>query len=267
MPDTARDQHHVGAPRALLYLACAVALLATNPAWAGLPDTIARIKPSVVGVGTLQRTRSPSIVFSGTGMVLGDGLDVVTNAHVVPALLDTEHMEQLGIVLGGPDNTLRFRPATLVSLDREHDLAHLRLSGAPLPALVLADSDQVREGTALALTGYPLGMVLGLHAVTHRALLSAITPVVIPSPSTRQLDVHALMQLQKAPFDIFQLDGTAYPGNSGSPLYDPDTGAVVGIINMVLVKSLKETAISSPSGISYAIPANYIRQLLQKKEN
>ena len=242
-------------------------LLAGAPARAGLPDTIARIKPSVVGIGTLDRTRSPNIVFTGTGMVLGDGLDIVTNAHVLPAVLDTEHMEQLGIVQGGADNSVQFRAATLVNVDREHDLAHLRLSGAPLPALTLANSDQVREGTALALTGYPLGMVLGLHAVTHRALLSAITPIVIPSPNSRQLDVHALRQLQKQPFAIFQLDGTAYPGNSGSPLYDPDTGAVVGIINMVLVKSLKETAISSPSGISYAIPANYIAELLRKREN
>ncbi len=27
------------------------------------------------------------------------------------------------------------------------------------------------------------------------------------------------------------LDATAYPGNSGSPLYDPETGEVVGIIH------------------------------------
>ena len=76
-----------------------------------------------------------------------------------------------------------------------------------------------------------------------------------------------LTQLQKSPFLIFQLDGTAYPGNSGSPLYDPDTGVVYGIINSVLVKGLKETAITSPSGITYAIPASHIRDLLDRKAN
>ena len=67
------------------------------------------------------------------------------------------------------------------ALDREHDLAHLRLSGAPLPALALGDSATAPEGQRLAFTGFPLGMVLGLHHATHRAMLSAITPVVMPS--------------------------------------------------------------------------------------
>jgi S1-C subfamily serine protease len=65
--------------------------------------------------------------------------------------------------------------------------------------------------------------------------------------------------------NIFQLDGTAYPGNSGSPVYDASTGKVLGVINAVFVKGLKETAITAPSGITYAIPSNYVRDLLQKK--
>jgi hypothetical protein len=34
---------------------------------------------------------------------------------------------------------------------------------------------------------------------------------------------------------------------------------------MVFVKGLKETAITSPSGISYAVPVQYVRELLQQK--
>jgi S1-C subfamily serine protease len=123
----------------------------------------------------------------------------------------------------------------------------------------------VLEGQDLAFTGFPLGMVLGLHHVTHRAMLSAITPVVMPSLSSRGLNVRALVQLQRSAFKIFQLDGTAYPGNSGSPVYDPATGVVLGVINMVFVKGLKESAITNPSGITYAIPARYVHELLQKK--
>jgi S1-C subfamily serine protease len=66
------------------------------------------------------------------------------------------------------------------------------------------------------------------------------------------------------PFMMFQLDAVAYPGNSGSPLYDVDAGRVIGVINSVYVKQTKETAISSPSGISYAVPVDYIRALLKK---
>jgi hypothetical protein len=47
-------------------------------------------------------------------------------------------------------------------------------------------------------------------------------------------------------------------------VYDPVTGDVLAIINMVLVKSTKEAALSQPSGISYAVPVTYIRDLLQK---
>jgi S1-C subfamily serine protease len=73
-----------------------------------------------------------------------------------------------------------------------------------------------------------------------------------------------VVQLQRSPFSIYQLDGTAYPGNSGSPLYDPETGQVLGVINMVFVKGLKETAITAPSGITYAIPVRHVQELLER---
>jgi S1-C subfamily serine protease len=248
--------------RALALLAlcwCAAPLQASQ-----LTRTIATVKESVVGVGTYLKTRSPATTFSGTGFIVDDGLSVITNAHVVPENMDTEHQEALGIVIARGGST-EFRPAVLVALDRAHDLAHLRISGAPLPALKLGDSANAVEGQDLALTGFPLGMVLGLHPATHRALLAAITPIVMPSLSSRALDVRQIVALQRAPFSIFQLDGTVYPGNSGSPVYDPETGIVLAVINMTFVKGLKENAITHPSGIAYAIPVNYVRDLLQRK--
>lgn len=237
---------------------------AAAPRAADLAHTIATVKGSVVGVGSYLKTRSPATSFSGTGFIVDDGLSVITNAHVVPQILDSENKETLGVVIarGGQ---VEFRPATVVAVDRAHDLAHLRIGGAPLPALKLGDSDGAVEGQDLALTGFPLGMVLGLHPATHRATLAAITPIVLPSLTSRTLDARMIAQLQKAPFQIFQLDGTVYPGNSGSPVYDPASGTVLGVINMTFVKGLKENAISNPSGISYAIPANYVRDLLQRK--
>ena len=73
----------------------------------------------------------------------------------------------------------------------------------------------------------------------------------------------AVMRLRKS-FDVFQLDATAYPGNSGSPLYDPDSGQVVGVLNMVFVKLTKEKILSDPSGIAYAIPVNHVKDLLKR---
>ena len=230
-----------------------------------LPRTIAAVKPSIVGVGTYSRTRTPAIRFAATGFAVGDGLSIITNAHSIPALLDTEKMEVLGVVIkNGKD--VAFRQATLSGMDREHDLAHLRLSGPPLAPLVLGDSAKAVEGMDFAFTGFPLAMALGMHHATHRATLASITPVAMPALNSSNLNPRVLSQLQKTPFAIFQLDATAYPGNSGSPLYDPETGVVYGILNMVMVKGLKETAITAPSGITYAIPASYIQELLKEQK-
>lgn len=115
----------------------------------------------------------------------------------------------------------------------------------------------------MAFTGFPLGMPLGLHHVTHRAMVSAITPAIMPALSASKLGANTAAQLHKPPFVVFQLDATAYPGSS-SPLHDAQTGLVYGVINMVYVKGLKETAITTPSGITYAIPGNFIADLLPR---
>ena len=230
-----------------------------------LAQAIARIKPSVVGVGSLQKLRTPPMNFIGTGFVAGDGLSVLTCAHVIQKLLDAKTDEVIGI-LTGQGEAAQFRPAKVVSIDTEHDLALLRLAGAPLPALALGDAGTVREGQAMAFMGFPLGTLLGLHHVTHRATVSSLTPVVMPSENAQRLDTRRLSQLQKSPYTVFQLDATAYPGSSGSPLFDPETGLVYGIVNMVWVKGLKETAISAPSGITYAIPGNHMQAILLKNK-
>lgn len=227
-----------------------------------LPDTVDRIKPAIVAVGTYQKTRRPPGIFRGTGFVVGNGLYVATNFHVLPDKIDIDKREYVAVFAGKGEVT-DIREATKVAEDLDHDLAVLRITGSPLPALSLGDSSRVREGESYAFTGFPIGMVLGLHSATHRGTISAITPIAIPQISAQQLEKKVLARLT-APYDVFQLDATAYPGNSGSPLYDPATGQVVGILNKVFVQSTKESAIEKPSGISYAIPVNHLRELLKK---
>ncbi len=237
-----------------------------SPLWCSeLTNTIKNVKPAIVGIATFKKTRTPAVNFIGTGFAVGDGLNVVTNAHVIIEMMDSENKESLGILVGLGE-AKEFREAVLVALDKEHDLAQLKIGGAPLPVMEIGDSDTVQEGQTLVFTGFPIGMVLGFYPVTHRGMVSSITPVVMPALSSNKLDVKMIRQLKKSGFAVFQLDGTAYPGSSGSPLYDPQTGVVYGVINMVLVKGLKESALSQPSGITYAIPANFVRDLLQQKE-
>ena len=83
-------------------------------------------------------------------------------------------------------------------------------------------------------------------------------------PAAGQLDATTLRRLKNEPYEVLQLDATAYPGNSGSPLYEPDTGRVIGVINKVFVQESKETILEKPSGITYAIPVRYVQALLER---
>jgi S1-C subfamily serine protease len=237
-------------------------LLTGAVAQAGLPETVARVRPSIVGVGTVLPTRQPPGQFVGTGFVVGDGWHAVTNAHVLPQKLDRERREYLAVLTdaGGREGV---REATVVATDTDHDVALLRFKGGALPALRFADSERVREGEHYAFTGFPLGMALGMRPVTHQGIISAITPIALPQLSSQTLNPEMIKRLA-APYDVFQLDATAYPGNSGSPLYDPATGRVVGVINKVFVKESKENLLKQPSGITYAIPARFAAALLRK---
>lgn len=249
--------------RALLAAGALVLAFRMGPVHAELPDTVARIKPSVLVVGTYKATDSPAFRMRGTGFVVADGNLAITNAHVLPEATEDQASMTLTVQVRRPDGTLSMRQATLLQVDRVHDLALMRFEGAPAPAMAIRDSDTVREGEAVAFMGFPIGGALGFSPVTHRALISSITPAALPTPTARSLNAATIRSVRAGPFDIFQLDGTAYPGNSGGPLFDPRTGEVVGVVNMVFLKGSRESALSQPSGISYAIPSKFVAALIE----
>lgn len=231
---------------------------------ADLPDLIDKIKPSIVVIGTYSKTRSPAFAMRGTGFVVGDGSLVATNAHVVPGVLDANSDEVLVIQSFAGSAGPQQRIVRKAVDDQLHDMALLRIEGAPLPAVTLHSAGAVREGQQVAFTGFPIGGVLGLSPVTHRGMISAITPIVLPGANARQLNAKVIRRLKSGAFEVYQLDGTAYPGNSGGPLFELERGEVIGIINMVFVKGTKEAILSQPSGISFAIPVVYLEDLLQE---
>jgi S1-C subfamily serine protease len=231
---------------------------------AGLVDVIASARQSVAAVGTFNPLDNPRFTFHGTGFVVADGRLLVTNAHVLADLPVGEGKSTLAVQFDAGGGSLELRPATLVRLDPAHDLALLRFEGKALPALRLADPKDIREGLAVAFIGFPIGGVLGFRPVTHRGIISSITAVALPTANSQQLNEKTVRRLREGSFDVYQLDATAYPGNSGGPLLNSETGEVVGVVNMVLVKSTKESALSQPTGISYAIPGRYVEELIRQ---
>jgi S1-C subfamily serine protease len=234
-----------------------------------LPALLENIRPAVVGVGTTYPPRQPNVrgerfAYLGTGFVVGDGRQIVTNAHVIGVELDVDNKQTLAVFSGHGANAIA-HPARVVRRDDEHDLALLAIEGAALPALQLGDSDDVREGQDIAFTGFPIGMVLGLYPATHRGIIAAITPTAQPAQHASELNQLRISR-RRSGFDAFQLDATAYPGNSGSPVFELSSGRVIAIVNSVVVKETREAMLSRPSGITYAVPANYIRPLLRSAE-
>ncbi len=232
----------------------------------GLIDVVARVKPSIVIVGTFKATNSPRFTLRGTGFVVGDGNWAITNAHVIPDGPDKDPEARIVIQARTSQNELQARVATVLEIDKAHDLALLQFDGPALPKLNVRDSDSVREGQSIAFIGFPIGGALGFSPVTHRGLISSITAVALPASNSTQLNARNVSSLRSGGFDIFQLDATAYPGNSGGPVFDVDTGDVLGVINMVFIKGTRESALTHPSGISYAIPSKYVLQMLQARK-
>ena len=250
---------------ALLVLTALAASLIAPAAQAGLPEVVAAAKPSVLAIGLYDELANPRFTFRGTGFAVADGRLLITNAHVVPdetAALAQMVLQMAGNRAAGQQAVPETRKLRLLQIDRVHDLALLQFDGAALPVLALDGDDGAREGQAVAFIGFPIGGLLGFSPVTHRATVSSITPIALPPPTARLLDAAAVARLRQGSFNILQLDGTAYPGNSGGPLLDADSGRVVGVVNMVLVKNSRESVLSAPSGISYAIPVRHVRELL-----
>ncbi|GAB4439236.1 MAG: hypothetical protein OHK0026_04970 [Rhodocyclaceae bacterium] len=248
--------------RALLWLA-GLLIVCDPAASAALPDTLVRIKPAVVAVGTLQKTRSPAFRFLATGFAVGDGTLIATNAHVLSAKIDEERLETLAVAVVDAAGRSQIRPARKAAADRLHDVGLLSIAGAPIATLPLRETDDVREGETYAFTGFPLGALMGLHAATHRGSIAAIVPAALPAGNARSLDAEAIRDLAANPYPVFQLDASAAAGSSGSPLWDPVRGDVVGIINMVVVKRTRGRPSSEPTGFSFAVPIRHLRELLR----
>lgn len=195
-----------------------------------LADVVDAALPTVVSLRTPTR--------AGAGVIVDPDGWVITNMHVVgdvvgasPARDDSSPRVRARFVDG------RELAATIVVVDREEDLAVLKLQGAAderFAAASLGQSSRLRVGDPVFAIGNPHGLS---HSVAT-GIVSALGRTGLPEGS-------------RVP--LLQLDAAINVGNSGGPLFDRH-GALVGIV----------TARSREAeGIAFALPVDHVAGFLR----
>ncbi|HEX4750638.1 MAG TPA: trypsin-like peptidase domain-containing protein [Bryobacteraceae bacterium] len=177
---------------------------------------------------------------SGSGIILSSDGYVLTNAHVVKnahsvkvqlnVRAEAEAQEQ-------GDRMNRPLPGTVVGIDRESDLAVIKIDKKNLPYLEFGNSDELKQGQIVLALGNPLG----LDNSVSLGVVSAVA---------RQIK-------QDDPMVYVQTDAPINPGNSGGPLVDAE-GHVMGINTFILTQS------GGSEGIGFAIPSNLAKHVFSQ---
>ncbi len=168
---------------------------------------------------------------TGSGVILSEDGLILTNNHVVHNALKIEVKLHTASSNTGrrPESTV---PAKLIGVDREADLAVIKIDRTGLPKLMLGDSSKLRQGQLVMAFGNPLG-------------LEGSVTMGIVSSTARQLKLDD-------PYTYVQTDAPINPGNSGGPLVDSE-GFVVGINTFIYTQS------GGSEGIGFAVPSNLVR--------
>ena len=174
---------------------------------------------------------------SGSGVIIDPNGYIITNAHVIAG---ATHVEILIAEREIHDPRMRsiLKPgrkkmdAKIIGVDRETDLAVLKIERSNLPYLPFSDSDLLRQGQLVLAFGSPLGLE---NSVTM-GVISAVA---------RQLEA-------EAPMVYIQTDAPINPGNSGGPLVDTE-GKIVGINTLIFSQS------GGNEGVGFAAPSNIVQ--------
>jgi len=161
---------------------------------------------------------------TGSAFVVTSAGHLVTCAHVVRGAT------RVDVQLNGQTH-----PATILALDKGHDLALIKIEAAGLAPLALGDSASVELAQDVRVVGYPLTDVLGSTIKITRGTVAGF----VNQDNDR----------------LFQVDAPINAGNSGGPVVNA-RGEVVGVASAKL--SGEEI-----SNVGFAVPVAEVRALLQ----
>jgi len=172
----------------------------------------------------------------GSGFILDKQGHILTNNHVI------DNAQSVEVTLS---NRRKYK-ATVINIDRNHDLALLQIHDVPdLQPAVLSDSTNLVVGQRV----YAIGNPFGFSGTMTRGIVSAIRSVAMPSGNKIE--------------DAIQTDASVNPGNSGGPLLN-SRGEVIGITT--LIASNPNGGAEQSAGIGFAIPINTAKSVLNDFE-
>lgn len=176
----------------------------------------------------------------GSGFVLNDEGEIVTNAHVVSQGegADLSEADQVFVEFADRNRV----EAEVLGVDPFADVALLKIDPGALDLvpLELGDDAALRVGDPVAAIGSPFGEQQSLS---------------IGIVSAKERSVRSLTQFQIE--NSIQTDTAINPGNSGGPLLDADA-RVVGINQQI------ETRSNANAGVGFAVPISGIKRSIEQ---
>jgi S1-C subfamily serine protease len=164
----------------------------------------------------------------GSGFLLDKQGHILTNNHVI------NNAQRVEVTLSDKHKY----KATVVGVDKNHDLALLQIDAPNLQPATLANSQNLIVGQRV----YAIGNPFGLSGTMTRGIISAIRS--IRGPENNPIE------------DAIQTDAAVNPGNSGGPLLN-SRGEVIGITTLIANNGADQS-----SGIGFAIPINTAKAFL-----
>ncbi|GIK76535.1 MAG: PDZ domain-containing protein [Acidobacteria bacterium] len=205
----------------------------------------AEAAPSVVTIiSFVGDASSPSAAGQGSGFVISDAGEIVTNAHVVTDATEVGGADPINeadevYVEFGDRNQV---PAEIVGTDPNADVALIEVDpeGLALDPIELGDSDSIRVGDPVAAIGSPFGQEQSIS-------------VGIVSATDRSIESLTQFRIDGA----IQTDTSINPGNSGGPLIGAD-GRVIGVDQQI------NTTSGGDEGVGFAVPINLVKRSIDQ---
>ncbi|MGO8837219.1 MAG: DegQ family serine endoprotease [Limisphaerales bacterium] len=167
---------------------------------------------------------------------LGSGVIVSPDGYILTANHVVDGADEIKISVS---NNKKEYTARIIGTDPPTDVAILKIEAKDLPAITLADSDQLEIGDIVLAIGNPFGIG------------QTVTMGIVSALGRSGLGFNGYE-------DFIQTDAAINPGNSGGALVDAE-GRLVGINTGIVPNSN-----GGNQGIGFAVPVNLARHVMER---